>query len=197
MAAISVSLKSKGGLKALVDKLQKDMKGSHVKVGVLATAPARENDEEGGPASNLEIAIYNEFGAPEAGVPERSFLRASFLKHKPDYVQHLETLLKNAVEKGYPIKKGLNTIGLLAASDVKAFIIQGEQVPPPNSPATIREKVEKGSWKITNKLRKRLAKKTKTEFEAEAAGQVRTLVDTGQLVNSLTHEVVMGGGTDS
>jgi hypothetical protein len=195
MAAISVSLKSKGSLKALVDKLQKDMKGSHVKVGVLATAPARENDEDGGPASNLEVAIYNEFGAPEAGVPERSFLRASFLKHKPEYVQHLETLLKQAVEKGYPIKKGLGIIGLKATSDVKAFITQGEQVPPPNAPATVRQKVERGRWKIEKDHRE--SGTPVAELEAAAAANVRTLVDTGQLVNSLTHEVVMGGGKES
>lgn len=195
MSAISVSLKTKGSMKQLVERLKKDLRGAHVKVGVLASAGTREDDEDAGPASNLEVAIYNEFGAPEANVPERSFLRASFLKNKPEYVQHLERLLKAAVERGYDVHKGLGIIGLKATNDVRSFIKDGEHVPPPNAASTIRRKVEKGRWKIEQDHKKTGA--AIEALEAEAAANVRTLVDTGQLVNSITHEVVMGGGTKS
>ena len=65
------------------------------------------------------------------------------------------------------VKQVLDMLGMQAASDMRNLIRSGSGVPPPNAPATIARK-----------------------------GSSHTLVDTGQMINSVSNETVMGSGTD-
>lgn len=172
MAGITLDLKSRNDLKPLIERLKKSVRDAHVKVGVLGSGAARDV-ADGSPATNVEIAIYNEFGVP-GRIPERSFLRATFAKKEPEYVGALAQLLTAVIEKDYDVRKGLDRLGLVVSADVRALIREGSGVPPPNALSTLKRKLD-----LTR---------------PGSTGSARTLVDTGQLANSVAHEVVVGKG---
>lgn len=172
MAGPILTLHVRNDFDKLVKKLTSDVRGMKVKVGILSTAKPRvDHDNEPVDPTNVEVAIANEFGT--STIPERSFLRSAFAANERKYIEALGNLLRARIVNGQDVGQGLNKIGLEVTTDVKNGITQGEQIPPPNSPATIAEKL------------KRTRKGT--------AGEPRTLVDTGQLVNSITHTVVKRG----
>lgn len=172
MPPVLFSVKSSNNLPALIDRLKREVAGSHVKVGVLGTGEARKPDEGEQPdATNVEVAIFNEFGTSE--IPERPFLRSTFAANEVAYRELIGKLLSAIVTRGFDVRAGLDRIGFKVSADVKKTITQGDEVPPPNAPSTLKRKLEK-----TRK---------------GAKGSPRTLVDTGQLANSIAHATKIGG----
>lgn len=94
-------------------------------------------------------------------IPERSFIRATFAQNKPAYMALLRAGIKAAYLGKADFLVTLRRIGLKMEADMKKRITTGAGIPPPLAPATIRRK-----------------------------GSSRPLVDTGQLVNSISSEVV-------
>lgn len=124
---------------------------------------------QGGEIGNVELAMIHEFGSPKAGIPERSFIRSTFEMGKAGYVADFRRLLVAVVEGKMTVPRALGLMGLKISSDIKKRVTSGTGIPPPNAPSTIAAK-----------------------------GSSRPLIDTGRLVNSVSHEVVMtdkGGGT--
>jgi hypothetical protein len=119
---------------------------------------------EGSGADTVMIAAIQEFGVPEKGIPERSFIRAPFAAHKTECVGLLKIEIKKAYEGRGDIPKALDRLGLKMVSFMRTaikFSSGGNEPYPPNAPSTIEKK-----------------------------GSSRPLVDTGQLLRSITHEVV-------
>lgn len=154
MAGPILSLHKHKDFKKLVEQLAKNVQGSHVKVGVLGDEP-----REDGKASNLEVAIYNEFGTSK--IPERSFLRSAFKKHEREYVDALGKLIKAHIERGYDLRRGLDLIGQKMVSDVRAQITEGAGIPPPNAPATVARKKSDRPLVDTGQLIDSIAHKVK------------------------------------
>lgn len=136
-------------------------------------APARHAS---GP-SNIELALIHEFGAPSAGIPERSFIRSSFDKHADKYQRLCNVLIRQVYEGTIDERRALGFAGVIMATDMKLGITTGAGIGPANAPATLARKLGKGKWN-------RRGGKNKT--------QPRALVDTGQLVGSISWEVVAG-----
>lgn len=175
---------------AIIRARAESASGLGVRVGILggdSQKPADPTLGTGKPATLVEIAIYNEFGAPRAKVPERSFLRSTFARHEEKYRDELRKALRALIAKDADIKARMNRLGMMMVADVRATITQGEHVPPPNAPATLAEKIRKGMNEQSR--RKKNKGKSKAEIRAISAAGVRTLVDTGQLVRHITHEV--------
>lgn len=183
-------------LRELVARLKREIRGSHAKAGILGTYAAKEHDPEDGkpaePITMVKLAVVHEFGSPEEGIPERSFIRSSFDEHRGEYLQLLESGVKAVLEDRKTARQVLAIAGLKMVADIKNGITRGLGIPPPNSPATIAKKLAKGQWNIDAQHKK--TGRPKEELVAEAAGQVRPLVDSGQLLNSITHEVVVAPG---
>lgn len=143
-------------------------KDNYAKAGVLGIEPveahgkAPQPNRKDGAISNIELAMIHEYGAPAAGIPERSFIRAGFEAHRDEYVKMLATGLKKVFEKKMGVTKVLGLIGAKMAADMKNVITTGDGLAPLKQ-ATIDRK-----------------------------GSSRPLVDTGQLVNSITWAVVKG-----
>lgn len=160
-----------------IKQLAKSVKGAHAKVGVLADAKPRDDVEPGGPASNVEVALYNEFGVPGKHIPERSFIRSAFDHHRAEY----EDVIRRGVEAIYAgrlqPRRLLAVVGLAMAKDIKSGITEGAGIPPPNAPSTFLRKLMK----------------TPKRHKIGPVRAPRTLIDTGQLVNSITHELVLPG----
>lgn len=155
---------------------------SYVKAGVFGVAGSKrrasaedfESRAAGGKLkhntgiSNVELATIHEFGAPSAGVPERSFIRSSFEKNRAAYEAALKTLMARVYSNELTIPKALRILGLKMSADMKKGITENAGIPPPNAPSTIEKK-----------------------------GSSRPLVDTGRLVGSITSAVVIQGSEDA
>jgi hypothetical protein len=120
------------GQKRILQQL-KGVDGWRVTIGVHGQEAPRE-----GEIDNIGLAVIHEFGAPSAGIPERSFLRAAFDANVRKY---LKLLLRGAraIARGRSTpKRALGITGEVAVADVVNLINAG--IPPPNAPATIEAK---------------------------------------------------------
>lgn len=111
--------------------------------------------------TNVDIGVWHEFGIPKLHIPERSWLRSAFDANHDKWTKYAAELTKRVLSGKLSLYNALNRLGLLAATDVKKGITTGEGIPPPNSPTTIARK-----------------------------GSSRTLVDSGQFVGAIDHDVV-------
>lgn len=106
------------------------------KVGIVGTG-ASATSEEGGDATIVEIAAFNELGT--STIPERSFIRRTFETKAKQLGKICERAAKAVVTKGMEIDTALEVIGQWGAAAVKRTITSGD-VTPPDAPATIAAK---------------------------------------------------------
>lgn len=179
------------GWKALLSQARgaANRQHSYAKAGIVGAKAQQAHAVEPGaaPMNNVTLAATHEFGVP-GKIPERSFVRSSFDKHREEYWILLRSLVGRwfIAASRMPLHQALGIIGLKMASDMRAGILDEAGIPPPNAPSTIARKLAKGKWK-------RLSTEKVAEMMAAGRGP-RPLVDTGQLVRSISHEVVMSGG---
>lgn len=137
----------------------------HVRVGVLLSKGGEKPHEGKGKNADhitlVELAAIHEFGSPAAGIPERSFIRSTFYVRRVEALRSMcARLAKAVVTDGLDPKRALGMLGAWAASQVKETITEID-IPPPLADSTV-----------------------------QAKGSSKPLVDTGQLKNSITYEVV-------
>lgn len=131
----------------------KDARGYCIKVGLQG----EEAEADHGGVTVVELGTIHEYGAPQAGIPSRSFIRATFDEHRKE----LEQEVTEAVRKGTSGKEGhlkgqLLIVGERMRSRVIAKIRAG--IPPELKPATVARK----------------------------GGETTPLIDTGVLIGSLS-----------
>ncbi len=133
-----------------------------VKVGVLASKGGTDTHADG-EMTLIEIAATHEFGSEAAGIPERSFIRSTFERRVAKELADFQAKLAKAiVTKGLDPMRALAMLGAWGAAEVKKTITESD-LEPPLKPATIA---------------------------AREHGGTKPLLDTGQLKNSITYEVV-------
>ncbi|NNB91477.1 hypothetical protein [Corallococcus exiguus] len=171
------------GLAVLKSNLRQLRDGAiHVRTGFLG----HERDRPEGDALTMpELAATHEFGAPEVGIPERPFVRPAFDKHREDYARLLEKAVVAMLDGRVSLQQGLGLAGARMANDIKNFVTQGAEVPPPNAPSTLARKEAKGRMTTDGKL-------AAAHSGQGAAGAPRTLVDTGRMVDSVSWTVEQG-----
>lgn len=173
-----------------------------VAAGVVGKGAAAVRGEEGGePLTNVKLALIHEFGAPAKGIPARPFILASFAKNRERYRAMLTVAVRRGIIAG--VARGfegaqeylrlLELIGAQMAADMKAYVTQGPTIPPPNAPATLARKLERGKAELARRQRKAL--KRGDDPRQVKVAEPRTLVDTGRMVNSITWEL-RGVGKD-
>lgn len=96
------------------------------------------------------------------GVPERSFIRAAFDKNHPKYDQNMVKLVIALYEGRITPERLVALMGAQIASDIRDYIRDSGELLP-NAPSTIAAK-----------------------------GSSKPLIDTGQLINSISSAVVKG-----
>lgn len=123
------------GWNQLVAELLKLTDKSTVAVGIQgaeASAP-----HEGG-LTNAQLGTIHEFGAPGAGIPERSFLRSTVENNRTAYADLIAKGLDRVVRGALSVEQLLGLIGARVVADVKKTI-RGH-IAPPLKTATIRRK---------------------------------------------------------
>jgi hypothetical protein len=131
-----------------------------VRVGVLGSEMAE------GDNSNItlaELAAIHEYGAPNAGIPERSFIRRTFRNERDGMTAMCVKLAKAVINDRMDIDRALALLGTWAVAKIQASI--RSNIPPPLQPETVARK-----------------------------GSSVALIDTGQLINGVTYEVVDDAG---
>lgn len=167
------------GFRQLGETLKALKDGSHVKVGVLDDGGAGSEQREGS-LSNAQIAAIHEFGSSDGRIPERSFIRSTFNEKRAEYVGDLKTLLLAVVKNTMTLEKALDILGAKIAADIKNRVTAGAPIPPPNAPSTAARKVGKGRG---------------LKRGVQGPVFVRTLIDTGRMIASVTWAYVRGTGS--
>lgn len=132
MATKYVTDKDKGMAKILLDL--NSMHKATLKVGVLT---GTKN------AKGYNVAAYgaaNEYGTEK--IPSRPFMRTAFDENKPNYINYMKKIVKQAGEVAF--SQMVNQLGLMAKEDIKETIT-GRDFAPALNPMTVAAK--KGSTK--------------------------------------------------
>jgi hypothetical protein len=193
MAGVKVSVRDLDRGMKNVKKLAEALKsGAYTKVGFFGDSD--KDRRAGDPVSNVDLAMIHEFGAPAAGIPERSFIRSTFDTQRDKFQTLLNSLVRGMFDhpEKFPPSRVLGLVGAKLAAEIKNRVTQGSQVPPPNSPATLQKKWEKSGAAAHEKNAKRKNPKIGPVGPPSAP---RTLVDTSQMINSLTWITVLGDKT--
>lgn len=106
----------------------------HVEVGVRGEDGARKD----GGISNVEIATIHEFGAPEANIPERSFIRSTVDGHIAVYAKLTKLLARKVYTLKLPLPAALGILGVKVSGDMRRQIRNG--ISPELSQETIDRK---------------------------------------------------------
>lgn len=168
---ISASLKrNQKLLKEFKKRVVKIDNSPAVHVGLLSDGKPRSDDSS---YTNAEIGAVHEYGAPDAGIPQRPWLRPAIRKNQQAYADLIQDGMRKELQGVPALSKALKLVGVKAVADVKLFVTAGDQIPPPNAPATLKAKEAKG--------------KSKTGKGA------RTLVDTSQMINGVNFKLVEPG----
>lgn len=124
-----------------------------------------KGSESHGALTNAELAGIHEFGTADGHVPARPFIRSTFEAQEATARAMLKKLIGGLVSGGVTLDQSLGLVGLFLATEIRKTVTDGEGVPPPNAPSTIARK-----------------------------GSDRPLVDTAQMINSVSWLVVTGEG---
>jgi hypothetical protein len=116
---------------------ERDAARWEVVVGVLAEKGGGERTEAG-ELTVLDLATIHEFGAPAAGIPQRSFVRAFVDAHAATIRGWQRTLFAQVTAGRLDVRQALEQLGAKVAGGIQAYIAQG--IAPPNAPATVERK---------------------------------------------------------
>lgn len=161
-----------------LDELKRRLNGNRV---VHVGVPAGKTEKDGTPLAM--IAAVHEFGAGD--VPERPFLRVTPVKHRMKYIRLNRINLVKMLRGQMTAETALGQLGEMCKGDVQAEIRHGNF--KPLAPKTIRARERKRSGDYNDELSRKVEKK---RAAGNAAGPIdRPLIDSGQLVQSITWEI--------
>jgi hypothetical protein len=176
----------------LVFKQLSELLGSDVLVGIPESTATRASGE----LNNATIGYLMESGAPGANIPARPFLVPGVRKAAPAALAQLRkaAIAALSVEHAGSPEQYLTAAGLLAVASVKREITTGDFVPL--KPATIRNRLrQRGtlSRRAAEALYAELIRSGESPAAAQAAAGIRPLINTAQLLNSITFVVRKNG----
>ena len=154
------------GFKHIMREIRKLEDRPFIKAGVQGAKGLKK--EADGKLTVVQVAVYNEFGAPKANIPERAFIRSTHDTKSKEWFE-LVKKLKDLIYKGLSLDQALGILGLKMQTDIKDRIKHSRDWAKANSQSTYLRKLKKGG----------------------KPGEVVPLIDTGQMLNSITFVKVM------
>lgn len=142
---------------------------------VLVGIPAVKASRDSGGMTNAALGYIHETGSPAANIPARPFLRPGIRDAKDKIAKYFrqagDAALAGDAER---VTRAMGAAGQSAASAAQARIRAG--IPPALKPGTISN-------------RRRRSKGSSYRRKATTAAEVTPLIDTGQLLRSITFVV--------
>jgi hypothetical protein len=123
------------GWKAIVSRAAQIGRAS-TRVGIIGD---EAQAERGAGVTQAELGAIHEFGAPKAGIPQRSFIRRAVEKSKR-IDGAIEHLAEQVIDGKESVQSALGQLGAVGAAEVKATITEGQGVPPPLEAETVKRK---------------------------------------------------------
>ena len=139
------------------------------KAGLKKTKPAAGAAHEGtaAPQTVAEIAAHHEFGAPEARIPQRSFIRAGIDGAQSEIATAIEELTKKVIDGAMSAQTAAARLGLVGVRAVQRKLIDGPFVPL--SPKTIKAKGSSRPLIDTGQMRRSVMHEVVTDAKAAAS----------------------------
>lgn len=140
------------GAKAMLERIRALAASKRrVRVGILSDSPKKARQGGAGKLSLLEVAILHEFGAPAAGIPQRSFIRATIDERAADIAKLQLALAKRVAGGEITEEQALGQLGAKVAAWIKTRIASG--IAPANAASTIAKKGSSKPLVDTGQLR--------------------------------------------
>lgn len=146
----------------------KDTMDALIKKNVYVGIPQENNRRKDSPVTNSALGYINEFGSPAQNIPPRPFLEPGVEEAKPEIVKILSQAAITTQTSAQDVDVELNKAGIKAVSTVKNRIRNSTDIEP-LSPVTMHARA-------TRKKNRR-------------TGVMKPLIDTGQMLNSITYVV--------
>ncbi len=118
---VDVVVRDRGWRKLLREAKKR---GAHVTVGIHGS----EDNRIGG-IGNVELATVHEFGSERAGVPERSFIRATIDRQETNYFKIIRGLGDRVLAGTMTVESALEILGAKVAADMRNTIGRRATVP--------------------------------------------------------------------
>jgi hypothetical protein len=189
--------------------------GAHVTLGFQGNRAVKEKKTRGENASKkkstvVEVAAAHEFGAPSKGLPERSFLRSTHDRTIRDRTAFVVVLLRAICDGKLTVSKALALMGVYGVRGIKETIRKSIGIKPLAESTKRwknRRQIAKAVSRI-NQLEQILHKRdrlTPSQLKSEnkaselilTGGRSTPLIDTGQMINSITFARHMKGSDGS
>lgn len=113
-----------------------EVRDAEIEVGIFAESGKHPHSPEGLLIS--EIAAIQEYGAPDANIPSRPFLRDTYDRKGAEFQNKAARVLQRVIDRQLTLNAGLQVIGAMQASAVKETI--NDWTTPGNAPMTIARK---------------------------------------------------------
>lgn len=137
-------------------------------VGIPNDGKSRKDSDE---ITNAELGVIHEFGVPERGIPERSFMRSTMSEESENLGNLAKVMVSGCLSGQITPRKAFSQIGAYLKGQVVEKITDGEF--QPNTAETTKRKLAP----VKDKRKKR------------APDANKPLIDTGQLRGAITYEV--------
>lgn len=158
-------------------KTLKDLANTSVMVGIPSDREQGNSGSAGtekrkeGPIGNAALGYIHETGSPINNIPPRPFLRPGVNDSRKRWEPYLQQAASLAMEgKPDAVDRALHAAGLTAVAAVKNKITAG--LSPPLKQSTINARRRRSKSRL-----------------ASTAADVKPLIDTGQLLNSINYVV--------
>lgn len=163
---MSVKDKDLGWKKVLDQGILLNLK-PFVKVGIQGASALSQKDPKV-PATVVDVATFHEFGAPNANIPERSFMRSTYDKNEAKYIGILIKFKDQILDPNsqMTVKKALSLLGQKMKSDIQKTIREGMFTPW--APSTREARIKRAKGGIISET---------------------PLIDTGQMLRSIDYKV--------
>jgi hypothetical protein len=135
------------------------------------------------------IAAIQEYGAPRARIPPRPFFRTMITAHKGEWGKELGLVLKSV---DYDAKIALDQMGQHIAGELRQSIV--DTIAPALSPITLMLRMmrkKNPALVVTGRTVGEAARRVAAGEKAKGVS-TKPLVDSGNLLNSIDHEVSDG-----
>lgn len=179
------------GLRKIVNTMSQ-FDGRELRVGIQGPeAGAIEHD--GSALSNVELGAIHEFGAPSVGIPERSFIRATWNANIERWTSSTLPAIAAKVYSSSPDapQRALGVLGEVIVGEIRKTMARG--IPPPLTASGYASRLRRrqgGRAQLARAQRSRGLAALGAGIELEAGRmQAKPLIDTGQLRNSITWRV--------
>jgi len=165
-----------------------DLLRKKVLIGIPESKAERTEESE---INNARIGYIMEFGSPKMNIPARAFLVPGVEAARPKALDYLKLAVKASLEGNQQkVDLNLNSAGIIGANEARAKI--NSNIPPPLSPATIRNRMRQRGAKTMRQSEKQyfqLLKSGLTPEQAQGNAGIVSLINTGQLRNSITYVI--------